>query len=77
MEIEQPIGCKARAPPRGRSGKLTAAAPQLRARVGTPEARAQAVAKLRGVAYGINDEMEREGDEAPFDWNTRRYPARY
>jgi hypothetical protein len=36
-----------------------------------------AYAKLRGVAYGINDEVEREGDEGPFDWRRNRYPSRY
>jgi hypothetical protein len=33
-------------------------------------------AKLRGVAYGINDEFEREGDEAPYDWRVHRYSPR-
>jgi hypothetical protein len=33
-------------------------------------------AQLRGVAYGINDEVEREGDEVPFDWRMRRYSPR-
>jgi hypothetical protein len=35
-----------------------------------------AKARLRGVAYGINDEVERAGDEGPFDWRTRRYEPR-
>ncbi|TMQ06288.1 MAG: DUF4173 domain-containing protein, partial [Deltaproteobacteria bacterium] len=33
-------------------------------------------ARLRGIAYGINDEVERAGDEGPFDWRTRRYAPR-
>ena len=35
-----------------------------------------ATARLRGVAYGINDEVERAGDEGPFEWRTRRYAPR-
>lgn len=35
-----------------------------------------ATARLRGVAYGINGEDERAGDEGPFDWRTRRYAPR-
>jgi hypothetical protein len=35
-----------------------------------------AAARLRGVAYGINDEVEREGDEVPFDWRARSYSPR-
>ena len=35
-----------------------------------------ATARLRGVAYGINDEVERAGDEGPFDWRARRYAPR-
>jgi hypothetical protein len=34
------------------------------------------LARLRGVACGVNDEVERAGDEAPFDWRTRSYPPR-
>jgi len=41
-----------------------------------PVDRATARARLRGVAYGINDEVEREGDEVPFDWRTRSYSPR-
>src|SRR5262249_44967044 len=35
-----------------------------------------AAARLRGVAYGINGEVERAGDEGPFDWRTQRYAPR-
>ncbi|HEX7838739.1 MAG TPA: DUF4153 domain-containing protein [Kofleriaceae bacterium] len=35
-----------------------------------------ASARLRGVAYGINAEVERAGDEAPFNWRARRYSPR-
>ncbi len=56
---------------------LADAAPRIHARAPTAETRAAALAKLRGVAYGINEEVEREGDEAAFDWASRRYPARY
>jgi hypothetical protein len=35
-----------------------------------------ATARLRGVAYGINNEDERAGDEGPFDWRGRRYAPR-
>jgi hypothetical protein len=41
-----------------------------------PIDRDAASAKLRGVAYGINDEVERAGDEAPFDWRARSYSPR-
>lgn len=41
-----------------------------------PIDRGLAAARLRGVAYGINDEVERAGDEAPFDWRARRYSPR-
>jgi hypothetical protein len=41
-----------------------------------PIDRDAARAKLRGVAYGINDEFEREGDEAPYDWRVHRYSPR-
>lgn len=41
-----------------------------------PIDRELASAKLRGVAYGINDEVERAGDEAPFDWRGRSYSPR-
>jgi len=41
-----------------------------------PIDRGFAAARLRGVAYGINDEVERAGDEAPFDWRARRYSPR-
>jgi hypothetical protein len=41
-----------------------------------PPDRQAATARLRGVAYGINDEVERAGDEGPFDWRTRRYAPR-
>lgn len=41
-----------------------------------PTDRYAARAKLRGVAYGINDENELEGDEAPYDWRVRRYSPR-
>ncbi len=41
-----------------------------------PRDRAAATARLRGVAYGINDEVERAGDEGPFDWRGRRYAPR-
>lgn len=41
-----------------------------------PIGRVAALAQLRGVAYGINDEVEREGDDAPFDWRTHRYGPR-
>ena len=30
----------------------------------------------RPVAYGINDEVEQAGDEAPFDWRARSYSPR-
>ncbi len=56
---------------------LSAADERLRARLPDAEARQAALAKLRGVAYGYNDEVEGPGDEAPFDWSARRYPARY
>jgi preprotein translocase subunit SecG len=39
----------------------------------TPIDRHAASARLRGVAYGINNEVEREGDEGPFDWRRQRY----
>jgi uncharacterized protein DUF4153 len=35
-----------------------------------------ATARLRGVAYGVNDEVERADDEGPFDWRTQRYAPR-
>lgn len=38
-----------------------------------PGDRQLANAQLRGLAYGINGEDERAGDEGPFDWRTRRY----
>jgi hypothetical protein len=41
-----------------------------------PRDRQVATARLRGVAYGINDEVERAGDERPFDWRVRRYAPR-
>jgi hypothetical protein len=41
-----------------------------------PTDRQGADARLRGVAYGINDEVERTGDEGPFDWRTRHYAPR-
>jgi hypothetical protein len=41
-----------------------------------PHDRELAAARLRGVAYGINGEDERAGDEGPFDWRTRRYAPR-
>jgi hypothetical protein len=41
-----------------------------------PIDREAAVAALRGVAYGINEEVEREGDDAPYDWRVRRYAPR-
>jgi hypothetical protein len=41
-----------------------------------PRDRDAASAQLRGIAYGINDEVEREGDEVPFDWRARRYSPR-
>jgi len=41
-----------------------------------PIDRGMAAARLRGVAYGINAEVERAGDEAPFDWRARRYSPR-
>jgi Domain of unknown function (DUF4173) len=56
---------------------LADARERLHGRFADGEARQTALAKLRGVAYGINDEVEREGDDAPFDWSSRRYPARY
>jgi hypothetical protein len=43
----------------------------------SPSDRNAARATLRGIAYGINGEVEREGDDAPYDWRSRRYPARY
>jgi hypothetical protein len=55
---------------------LDLAEPRLRAVLSAPDAEAPALAKLRGVAYGINEEDEREGDDVPFDWKVRRYPAR-
>ena len=63
---------------RGRAlAALAAASPAIHARIAGGEAREAALARLRGVAYGINEEAEREGDERPFEWSTRRYPARY
>lgn len=56
---------------------LEAASEKTLARAPTPEARQMALAKLRGVAFGFNEEAEVEGDEAAFDWRARRYPARY
>ncbi len=41
-----------------------------------PRDRQAATARLRGVAYGINEEVERAGDEGPFDWRGRRYAPR-
>ena len=41
-----------------------------------PADRRAARARLRGIAYGINDEDEREGDDAPFDWRARSYSPR-
>ena len=41
-----------------------------------PVDREAAAAQLRGVAYGVNEEDERAGDDAPFDWRTRRYAPR-
>jgi hypothetical protein len=41
-----------------------------------PIDRDAARARLRGVAYGLNDELEHEGDEVPFDWRTRSYSPR-
>jgi hypothetical protein len=41
-----------------------------------PRDRRAATARLRGVAYGINDEVERADDEGPFDWRTRSYAPR-
>jgi hypothetical protein len=41
-----------------------------------PADREAASAQLRGVAYGINDELERYDDEGPFDGGTRRYSPR-
>jgi hypothetical protein len=35
-----------------------------------------ASARLRGVAYGVNDEAEDDADDAAFDWRTRRYAPR-
>lgn len=55
-------------------GALDDAAAQLAAVM--PGDRQVATARLRGVAYGINDEVERAGDEGPFDWRTRRYLPR-
>jgi len=55
-------------------GALDDAAPQLAAVM--PTDRDAAAARLRGVAYGLNAEVERAGDEAPFDWRTRSYSPR-
>jgi hypothetical protein len=33
-------------------------------------------ARLRGVAYGVNDEIEHDGDEVPFDWRASHYAPR-
>jgi hypothetical protein len=41
-----------------------------------PESRRFATARLRGVAYGINGENERAGDDGPFDWRTGGYARR-
>jgi hypothetical protein len=41
-----------------------------------PRDRQVATARLRGVVYGINDEVERADDEGPFDWRTRSYAPR-
>jgi uncharacterized protein DUF4153 len=41
-----------------------------------PLDRRAATARLRGVAYGVNDEIERDGDEVPFDWHASRYAPR-
>jgi len=41
-----------------------------------PVDRRAASARLRGIAYGINNEVEREGDEGPFDWRRQRYAPR-
>jgi hypothetical protein len=41
-----------------------------------PIDRAAAAARLRGVAYGVNEEVERTGDDAPYDWHTRHYAPR-
>jgi hypothetical protein len=56
---------------------LVAAKPRIVAARPADPTPGAAVAKLRGVAYGINDEVEREGDEGPFDWRRTRYPSRY
>jgi hypothetical protein len=37
------------------------------------DARADVLGRLRATAYGINDEVERPGDDAPFDFRSRRY----
>lgn len=42
----------------------------------TPDDRRAATSQLMGVAYGINAEVEREGDDAPFDWHARSYAPR-
>ena len=41
-----------------------------------PRDRRAATARLRGVAHGINDEVERADDEGPFEWRTRSYAPR-
>jgi hypothetical protein len=55
-------------------GALDEAAARLAAVM--PRDGQSATARLRGVAYGVNDEVERAGDEGPFDWRTRRYAPR-
>lgn len=41
-----------------------------------PFDRDAAAAQLRGVAYGVNGEVERDDDDAPYDWRVRRYAPR-
>ncbi|HEX4420076.1 MAG TPA: DUF4153 domain-containing protein [Kofleriaceae bacterium] len=55
-------------------GALDAAAARLADVL--PVDREAADAQLRGVAYGVNEEVERAGDDGPFDWHTRRYAPR-
>jgi hypothetical protein len=55
-------------------GALDAAAAHL-AQV-MPADRRAATARLRGIAYGINDELERDDDDGPFDWRRRSYSPR-
>jgi hypothetical protein len=54
---------------------LREAAPRIDALV--PHDHQAALGRLRGTAYGINEEVEQEGDDAPYDFRTRRYSPRY